>query len=325
MAGSLAKDSRETGVSFVVTVYNKAPWLTEVCSHIAAQRGNFAREYIFIDDGSTDNSLAIIEEATAGWGNVTIHHQANAGVPAATNTGISLARLPFIKLVDADDLLHADATRHLLEALQSVPEAVVAYGQAEFYDTLQTIDPMGQLPQPKPEIIHDPTWRSIRNTLFNPSMALVRREAALQVGGCDERLRAAQDLTLALRVSLLGPFVSISEPVAFIPRDVPDRVGASQGRQLQRINQALALFLEDHPELPWRLKQFACRRAAGRAWKYVHRTTKANGLTSRYFWNHIRSRLPIIGGHGDFIRKCAASFDLEGAAQADTGPYRKCR
>lgn len=304
--------SAETGVSFVVTVYNKAPWLAGVCRQIGAQRGGFDREYIFVDDGSTDNSMDIVAQATAGWENVTIHRQANAGVSAATNAGIQLARLPFLKLVDADDLLHADATRHLLNALESAPEAVVAYGKAEFYDTLADVDLAGCNSQPLAEIIRDPTQRSIRSTPFNPSMALVRRDAAEQAGGCDERLRAAQDLTLSLRLSLLGPFVSLSVPVAFIPRNVPGRVGAEQNRQLQRVNQALALFLEDHPELPWHLKQLACRRAAGRAWKYVHRDTGASALSSRYFWYQMRSYLPVLGSPADFIRKCTDGFDLEG-------------
>lgn len=303
-------DHSESGVSFIVTIYNKTPWLAQVCEQIAAQRGGFAREYIFIDDGSTDNSIEIVEQATAGWENVTIYRQTNAGPSAATNTGIHLARLPFLKLLDADDLLHADATQHLLEALQAVPAAVAAYGKAQFYDTIADVDLAHRFTHPEAEIILDPTWRSIKSTLFNPSMALVRREATLQAGGCDERLRAAQDLTLALRMSLLGPFVSLSTPVVFIPRDVPGRVGASQNRQLQRVNQALALFVEDHPELTWRLKQFACRRAAGRLWRNVRRATGGNALTSRYFWNHIRSRLPIFSRHADFIRKCADGFDL---------------
>ncbi len=303
--------SAETGVSFVVTVYNKAPWLADVCKQIAAQRGDFAREYIFVDDGSTDESMEIVERCTAGWENVRVHRQANAGVPAATNVGIRLARLPFIKLVDADDLLHADSTQHLLHALQSDPDAVAAYGKAETYDTDENLNLTTDLPPPMFETIRDPTRRAIHSTPFNPSMALVRRDAALAARGCDERLAAAQDLTLALRLSLLGPFIALAAPVAFMPRNVPGRVGTKQNRQLQRVTQALALFLQDHPELPWRLKQLACRRAAGRAWKYVRRTTGAGACGNRYFWYQIRSRLPLIGKHADFILKCANGFDLE--------------
>ena len=65
----------DDGVTFVVTVYNKARWLPDVCAAIGAQRGDFAREYVFIDDGSAE----IIERETAGWPDVTLLRQANAG------------------------------------------------------------------------------------------------------------------------------------------------------------------------------------------------------------------------------------------------------
>ena len=55
-----------SGVSFVVPVYNKAAYLPDVLAAIRAQRGDFAWQYIFVDDGSTDDSLAILERLTAG-------------------------------------------------------------------------------------------------------------------------------------------------------------------------------------------------------------------------------------------------------------------
>ena len=46
----------ENGVSFVVPVYNKARVLPPVLDAMAAQQGDFPREFIFVDDGSTDDS-----------------------------------------------------------------------------------------------------------------------------------------------------------------------------------------------------------------------------------------------------------------------------
>ena len=54
------------GVSFVVPVYDKAPYLPHVIEAIRNQAGDFAREYVFIDDGSTDESLDIVRRLTAG-------------------------------------------------------------------------------------------------------------------------------------------------------------------------------------------------------------------------------------------------------------------
>ena len=123
-----------TGVSFVVPVFNKAPWLPDVLDRIAAQRGAFEREYVFVDDGSTDDSLAVLKAHTAGWPGVTIIEQENRGVAHATNRAIAKARHPFIKLCDADDLLADGATEALRNALLSHPRAMLAYGKWEFYD-----------------------------------------------------------------------------------------------------------------------------------------------------------------------------------------------
>ena len=86
-----SKEQSAPGVSFVVPVYNKAPYLTGVLAAIRAQRGDFPRQYVLIDDGSTDGSLALLKELTGDWPNTVIETQANAGSAHATNRGIALA------------------------------------------------------------------------------------------------------------------------------------------------------------------------------------------------------------------------------------------
>ena len=49
-------------VSFIVTVYNKEYFLPAVFDAMLAQSGDFEREYVIVNDGSTDNSLALIRE-----------------------------------------------------------------------------------------------------------------------------------------------------------------------------------------------------------------------------------------------------------------------
>ena len=51
-----------TSVSFVIPVFNKAKYLKTVIKSLRQQTGNFDKEYIFINDGSTDNSLEILKE-----------------------------------------------------------------------------------------------------------------------------------------------------------------------------------------------------------------------------------------------------------------------
>ena len=83
------------GVSFLVPVYNKAPHLPAVLRQIARQTGDYPRQYVFVDDGSTDGSLEIVRELTADWDNTVIHGQSNKGSAGATNASISLADQPY--------------------------------------------------------------------------------------------------------------------------------------------------------------------------------------------------------------------------------------
>ncbi len=67
-------------VSFVITIYNKAPYLAAVLPALRAQCGEFEREFIFVDDGSTDGSADLIERQTADWPHpVDVIRQPNAG------------------------------------------------------------------------------------------------------------------------------------------------------------------------------------------------------------------------------------------------------
>ena len=76
-----------TGVSFLLTVYNKASYLPAVLTAVRGQTGDFSREIVIVDDGSTDESLAVARCVTEGWPDVRIVAQANAGASAAICIG----------------------------------------------------------------------------------------------------------------------------------------------------------------------------------------------------------------------------------------------
>ena len=59
MAG-VVEETTVPKVSFVATVYNKAPFLPHVAAALAAQEGAFDREFILVNDGSTDASRDLL-------------------------------------------------------------------------------------------------------------------------------------------------------------------------------------------------------------------------------------------------------------------------
>lgn len=300
----------EDGVSFVLPVFNKVPYLPAVCRALADQAGDFSREFIFVDDGSTDGSAALIEQLTDGWENVTILRQSNHGSAHATNQGIARARMPFIKFVDADDLVGRHGTRLLLDVLRREPSAVVSFGDVVFFPLdgpdpdLTSTDSPGAA-----TLLENPVRAAIRNSLFNPTQCLARTEAVRRAGGCDERVVFSQEYTLTLRLARLGSFVKIAAPVAWRPETVPGSLSTNEARQLQRVTMSYAWFLRDYPDLPPMLKFFAARRAAGRAWKFARRHRGAGWLNSAWPWRYLLAHLPLPRDHAAFIEGCAAAFD----------------
>jgi hypothetical protein len=91
-------------VSIITPVYNAAPWLRETMASVRAQTLT-DWEQIMVDDGSSDNSVAIAEAAALEDSRFRlIRTPRNMGPSAARNLAIEAARGRFIAFLDADDL-----------------------------------------------------------------------------------------------------------------------------------------------------------------------------------------------------------------------------
>jgi glycosyltransferase involved in cell wall biosynthesis len=256
-------------VSFVVTVYNKCRYLAEVLAGIAAQEGSFEREVVIVDDGSTDGSRAIITALGPALPGFRLIAQPNRGPALATNRGLAMAAMPFVKLVDGDDLLAPYATRHLLAAAERL-DAEVVIGAGDAYRA--GVAPRWPGPAAAaPALLADPLAQLILRIWFTPSNMLIRRDALMASGGCDERV-FVQDYALALRLAARCRFALSDTVVMASPEAAgPDRLSCNKAQVLHDLNLALLLFLEDRPELPARYRRMALRRIAARAWKWARR------------------------------------------------------
>ena len=91
-------------VSIVIPVYNSEKTVGEALDSVLAQT-HTDYEVIVVNDGSTDNSEAVIRRyVTAGTGDITCVTQKNKGAAAARNAGIRIAKGELIAFLDADDL-----------------------------------------------------------------------------------------------------------------------------------------------------------------------------------------------------------------------------
>ena len=101
-------------VSVIIPIYNTENYLREALDSICNQTLQ-ELEIILINDGSTDNSQAIIEEYAQK--DIRIHYsiQSNQGQGVARNNGLQLATGKYIYFMDSDDILETDALRHAIK------------------------------------------------------------------------------------------------------------------------------------------------------------------------------------------------------------------
>ncbi len=101
-------------ISIIVPAYNVAPYIRRTLDSILAQTLT-ELEVIIVNDGSTDETGAILEEYAAKDARVHPVHQANAGVTAARLAGVAAAMGEWIGFVDGDDYIEPDMYARLLE------------------------------------------------------------------------------------------------------------------------------------------------------------------------------------------------------------------
>lgn len=106
-------NNHQVDISFIVPVYNVENYLEECLNSLLEQ--NIRKEIILVDDGSTDNSLAIALDFAHRYPEIVLIHQAsNQGQSLARNRALSVAQGEYVLCVDSDDKLLGD---YLLEII----------------------------------------------------------------------------------------------------------------------------------------------------------------------------------------------------------------
>jgi glycosyltransferase involved in cell wall biosynthesis len=190
-------------VTVVTPSYNQAPFLAETLDSVLAQ--DWPVEAIVVDDGSTDESVAIIEryaDRLAWWA-----QQENAGQVAALNKGFARATGTYLTWINSDDTLLPGALARMVEALEADPELVLVYGDSLFIDEDSR---EGQLLPARP---WDPATmvRRWENHVPQPS-SLFRRSAFEAVGPLNERGYYFFDLELFLALGTVGKVRRLAGP-----------------------------------------------------------------------------------------------------------------
>lgn len=107
-------------ISFIIPIYNAEPYLVRCVQSVLKQTTAEPLQVILVDDGSTDNSLAIAQEAAREEKRIVVLRQPHAGQSAARNLGLKYAQGEYIAFVDADDTIAPDWCEKHLKAIEGV-------------------------------------------------------------------------------------------------------------------------------------------------------------------------------------------------------------
>jgi len=184
-------------ISVAMSVYNDEPYLAHAIESILAQTFTDF-EFLIVNDGSTDESGAIIDRFAASDSRIRAIHQTNAGLIVSLNLMIEAARAPLIARMDGDDIALPDRFQRQIAFLDANPDIAVLgtgctcideYGRPKSltYDNVLT-----------PEEI----LKGLKNgpPLCHPSI-LMRHDAVRAVGGYRHAYKHCEDYDLWLRLS----------------------------------------------------------------------------------------------------------------------------
>jgi len=196
----------DPAVSVVIPAYNAGRFLRATLESLRGQtfRGF---ETIVVDDGSTDNTSAVVRECPE----VRLVTQANTGVAAARNRGVRETRSDWVAFLDADDLWMPEKLRLQIESAQTGDSGAI-------FCELQTVDANGvEIREPEHAtslemealLLHDASIPQ-----GTSSTLLVRRAILESVGGYDESLATMADWDLLIRLRQVTTFTNIPERLA---------------------------------------------------------------------------------------------------------------
>ena len=195
-------------VSVIVPVYNRPVYVRQAIVSALAQECPGGFEIVVVDDGSTDETPAVLASYGA---QIRVVRQANGGVARARNAGLEAARGEFFALLDSDDVWRPGKLAAQVELLDANPGAGFAHSDvAEFFES----GPQTTWTR-RPEIVSGNVVRVLlRRNLIHTMTVMLRRRAIEEVGNFDPRYPPCEDWDLWLRIAERRPIVG--DPRAWV-------------------------------------------------------------------------------------------------------------
>ncbi|HET7563225.1 MAG TPA: glycosyltransferase [Rhodanobacteraceae bacterium] len=239
-------------VTIVIATYNAAGTLAETLASVAAQTYTDF-ELVVIDDGSSDDTPALLARHQAAWPWLRWAQQENAGASAARMRAVAMARGEFIAFLDSDDLWLPDKLALQMAVFDRNPSTALVFTDERDFSA-DGDAALSRFQQKQPARGRVLSSLFFGNYILN-STVVVRKDALLAAGGLNPSQRVHEGIDLWLRLAEQHDFDYVDK-VLVRYRVRPDSIShvdllACQQRDLEIMDYWMArrpdLFAADSP------------------------------------------------------------------------------
>lgn len=215
-------------VSVVLSCYNAARWLEATLESVLAQSFEDF-ELVAIDDGSLDETRAIIERYHGRDARIIPVFKANTGLADSLNVGLGRARGVWIARLDADDICERERLARQLDYVERFPHTVLlGSAYCEINDAGEPVR-VHSYPQAHPDLVRN---LERMQRFFAHSSAFYRAQDARAAGGYNPRILRAEDWRLWLSLSARGELACLPDVLVRV-RTHDDQISFSDGGRRQ--------------------------------------------------------------------------------------------
>lgn len=202
-------------ITAVIPTYNRASYFRETVDSVLTQR-DVEVQVVIVDDGSTDETPAIVERCAPQWGErVSYLRQENAERSRARNCGLLRAQGEFVAFLDSDDIWRPHHASLCIHALEAHPEAIAAYGEFGY------ISASGQVIRERvarPARSRRAFERDLclRRLILHPSEVVLRRCSLPSDAPFDPDIPSGEDWLLWITLAQRGSFTRVGEATVWM-------------------------------------------------------------------------------------------------------------
>jgi glycosyltransferase involved in cell wall biosynthesis len=236
-------------VSVIMPAFNASPWIAKAIQSVQAQTWNYW-ELIVMDDGSTDNTAALVKDFADKDNRIRYYFQTNQGQGKARAAAIQQSKGEWIALLDADDYWLPERLEVGMETLHASGADFFFSGAAVVQEDQQEPSGIMQVSPGEKYGLYGLKWLLSQNNI--PALTtLFSRKAYDRAGGFGSR-RLSEDYALWLHMMINGAkFLGIKDVLAVYRFHQQSSSGSDRllGKDCMEIFGELSIAFPQHKKL----------------------------------------------------------------------------